>query len=122
MVELTGFHLGNGGLNGGRRRREPAEFIGGRFWSAARPGICASARGRIRPAGFSCGGTVQKRRLRTFQGATGDFAGHGREALQEFIKSIVVFQVIEQRLHGHAGSLEDGCAAEDIRVHRNQIA
>ena len=64
----------------------------------------------------------QAGRTPNVQGATGDLAGHRRETLQEFIKGIIVFQVLEQRLHGHAGSLEYGCAAEDIRVHRNQVA
>jgi hypothetical protein len=61
VAELTWFHRGDGGLDRSRRRGEAAGFVGGKFWSAAWPGICASATGRIRPTGSSSGGTVKQR-------------------------------------------------------------
>jgi len=73
---------------------------------------------RSRPAESSCG---EQHGFRAFQEPAGHLARHGRKALKEFLKRVVAFEVIEQRLHGDSSALEYQRAAEDVRVHCDEV-
>ncbi len=43
-------------------------------------------------------------------------AGDGREVDEELVEGITGFEILNERLHGHAHAGEDRCAAEAIRM------
>lgn len=56
-----------------------------------------------------------------FQDAASHLTGDGGETFEKSLKCVVVFEVIEQRLHRHAGTAENRRAAENVRVHGDHV-
>jgi len=46
----------------------------------------------------------------------GGFAGYGRKVIEELVKGLSAFQIIEQCLKRNPGPTEDGCASENVTV------
>lgn len=47
--------------------------------------------------------------------------GYGREALDEFLEGVVVLQILEEGLYGHACAAEDRSSPENLRVNGDEI-
>jgi len=56
-----------------------------------------------------------------FQNAAGQFARHGRETFEKFVKRVIVFQILEQRLYRHARAFEHRRAAENVRINSDEV-
>lgn len=78
----------------------------------------APATAHTRPTESSCG---EQGGFGTFQEPTGHLSCNGRKALKEFFESVIVFEVVEERLYRHARPLEHRLATEDVGVDRNQV-
>ena len=59
--------------------------------------------------------------LSAFQNLTDQITTYRRKALQEFFHRVIVFQVFEESLHGHARAFEDRRAAENFRVDCDEV-
>lgn len=56
-----------------------------------------------------------------FQNATGQFTCHGRKTFKKFVERVIVFQILEQRLHRHARAFEHRRAAENVGINSDEV-
>ena len=60
--------------------------------------------------------TSQQRSARELEGGESLVALDGWELMQEFVESLATFEIVEQRLHGHARTDEDRRTAENFGI------
>ena len=76
--------------------------------------------GRIRPGGSSSQ-LADKGRLGELQCGNGGFSRDRWEVIEELIERFPAFEVVQKRLKGNTGSLENGGSPQDLGVLHDHV-